>query len=55
VYKRQDCDHKTAVETLANANNHVKSAILMILKNCSYEEAQELLVDNNGFVKLALK
>lgn len=50
-----DCDHKTAIDTLSKANNHVKSAILMILKYCSFEQAQTLLNDNNGFVKLALQ
>lgn len=46
-------DYETAESHLEKANKNVKAAIVMILLNCSYEEALERLVKSNGFIRKA--
>lgn len=50
-----DISYDEAEKYLELAGNHVKLAILMILKGCTAQEGRELLEKANGFVKLALK
>ena len=50
-----DVDYETAQKILLEANGHVKTAIVMILKNVSREEALQRLKANDGFVRGALK
>lgn len=45
------CDREIASKTLELANKNVKAAIIMILLNCSYEEAIEKLEEADGFVR----
>ena len=45
------CDREIASKTLKLANKNVKAAIIMILLNCSYEEAIEKLEEADGFVR----
>lgn len=47
-------DEQTAARYFAAANGHVKTAIVMILADVSYEEAIERLHRANGFVRDAL-
>ncbi|MBA4538791.1 N-acetylmuramic acid 6-phosphate etherase [Bacillus aquiflavi] len=47
-------DYETAEIFYLKANNNVKAAIVMILLNCSYEEARERLNKANGFVRKAI-
>lgn len=47
-------DYNSASQILEESNYHVKSAIIMQKKNCSFSDAQKLLERNNGFVKKAL-
>ena len=44
-----------AAKYLVESKGHVKSALVMILANCSYEEAQERLKKADGFVRAALE
>jgi len=48
-------DYETAQKILLEANGHVKTAIVMLLKNVSHEEALRRLKANDGFVRGALK
>lgn len=47
-------DGETAARTFTSANGHVKTAIVMILADISYDEAVERLHRANGFVRDAL-
>lgn len=47
-------DEGTALELLEKSEWNVKSAVVMAVKGVSYEEARELLADNNGFLRKAL-
>lgn len=49
-----NADYETANEYFERANHHVKTAIVMILLHCSYEEAVEKINEGNGFVRHAL-
>src|SRR5690625_719958 len=49
-----NADYETANEYFERANHHVKTAIVMILLQCSYEEAVEKINEGNGFVRNAL-
>ena len=51
-FVREICgvDEKTAAEVLAAAKN-VKTACVMIKKNCSKEQAQKLLEENGGILR----
>lgn len=46
-------DHDTAVKYFDRANRNVKAAIVMILLNCTYQEALTRLKEANGFVRQA--
>ncbi|MBV6512388.1 MAG: N-acetylmuramic acid 6-phosphate etherase [Ignavibacteriaceae bacterium] len=46
--------YEEAADYLAKANNHVKSALVMIKRGVSYEKAQELLSKTDGFVRKAI-
>ncbi len=48
-------DYTTAARTLKKAGNHVKTAIVMIRKNCSAPVARKRLKKANGFVRVALE
>ncbi|VWX38772.1 N-acetylmuramic acid 6-phosphate etherase [Exiguobacterium oxidotolerans] len=47
-------DLETAARTFTSANGHVKTALVMILADISYDEAVERLHRANGFVRDAL-
>jgi N-acetylmuramic acid 6-phosphate etherase len=47
-------DYETAQKYYSEANGNVKIAIVMILTNCSSEDAKHRLDDSNGFVRNAL-
>ena len=44
-------DYKIAQEVYQKANNSVKTAIVMILNDCDYNEALAILKKNNNFIK----
>jgi N-acetylmuramic acid 6-phosphate etherase len=44
-------DFETASRYLQLANNHVKTAIVMILNKVDYNEAQEKLTQANGIIR----
>lgn len=46
--------YEEAADYLAKANNHVKSALVMIKRGVSYEKAQQLLTKTDGFVRKAI-
>lgn len=48
-------DYKKAEEVLQQANGHVKTAIVMILKNVGRDEAQRRLEMSDGFVRGAIE
>ncbi len=48
-------DYTTAVRTLDRANGNVKTALVMLLGNCSAAQARQLLAESNGFVRIALE
>ncbi|MBN2011065.1 N-acetylmuramic acid 6-phosphate etherase [candidate division KSB1 bacterium] len=48
-------DYETASRYLDLANGHVKTAIVMILKNVNFDEAKVRLQRSNGFVRKALE
>lgn len=50
-----DVDYDTAAKLLHNSGNHVKTAIVMSLLNCSKDEATQKLDANNGFIKRAIR
>ncbi len=47
-------DEDTAKKTLVECDYHVKTAIVMIKNNCSYEEAVQKLKEADGFVSRAI-
>jgi N-acetylmuramic acid 6-phosphate etherase len=49
-----NCDYARATELLAASNNHVKSAIVMQLRNVDRDAALKLIERADGFVKRAL-
>lgn len=51
IMEATGCDREIASKTLELANKNVKAAIIMILLNCSYEEAIEKLEEADGFVR----
>ena len=55
IMQATDVDAKTAAHYYEAARGHVKTAIVMILLQCSYEEATERLQKANGFVRKALQ
>ncbi len=46
-------DYHTATDALENCGGHVKTALVMLLRNCSVEEAKLCLHKSDGFVRLA--
>ncbi|GAA5097018.1 N-acetylmuramic acid 6-phosphate etherase [Wohlfahrtiimonas larvae] len=50
-----DIDDETAEDLLKSAHNHVKTAILMYLKSVNYDQAIELLANNQSRLSEALK
>lgn len=48
-------DYDTASRRLAEADGHVKTALVMILGKVPLEEAKQRLIDSGGFVRKALK
>ena len=55
VMEATECDRTTAMAALDACGRHCKTAIVMVLANLSAEEAKQLLADNNGFIRKALK
>lgn len=49
-----EIDYTSATKLLEQSNYHVKSAIVMKKRNCTYSEAKSLLNKSNGFVKKAI-
>lgn len=55
VMECADVDYETANRMLAQADGHVKTALVALLANVSVEEARIRLQDAGGFVRLALQ
>lgn len=55
IMEATDVDYETAESYFEQANHHVKTAIVMILLQCSYETAKEKLQASKGFVRKAIK
>ncbi|WP_059172950.1 N-acetylmuramic acid 6-phosphate etherase [Bacillus sp. FJAT-27445] len=51
IMQAAETDYDTASEFYEKANQNVKAAIIMILLNCTYEEAVEKLEKSNGFIR----
>jgi N-acetylmuramic acid 6-phosphate etherase len=47
-------DYEKADKILVETKNKVKPAILMLLSNCSFIEAQKILDENGGFIRTVL-
>ncbi|MBG5894228.1 N-acetylmuramic acid 6-phosphate etherase [Providencia rettgeri] len=54
VMEATDCDRTTAETALQQCNRHCKTAILMVLSGLNADDARQLLLDNNGFIRTAL-
>jgi N-acetylmuramic acid 6-phosphate etherase len=54
IMQGADVDYITATNYFEKANHSVKVAIIMILLQCSYEEAVKNLKNTNGFIRKAL-
>ncbi|WP_028402479.1 N-acetylmuramic acid 6-phosphate etherase [Ectobacillus panaciterrae] len=54
IMEATGADYKTAEEHYEQANRNVKAAIVMILLQCTYEEAVKKLEDADGFVRHTL-
>ncbi|RFU68841.1 N-acetylmuramic acid 6-phosphate etherase [Bacillus sp. V59.32b] len=54
IMQATETDEKTAENFYRDANGDVKTAIVMILTNCSAEEARDRLMQSGGFVRKAL-
>ncbi|MBS4709604.1 N-acetylmuramic acid 6-phosphate etherase [Aeromonas caviae] len=50
VMEATDCDRTTAERALAQADNHCKTAIVMILAGLTADEARTRLQSSNGFI-----
>lgn len=55
VMEATDCDRTTAENALQQCDRHCKTAILMVLSGLNADEARQLLTNNNGFIRTALK
>lgn len=51
VMEATEVDYETAEKFYKAANSHVKTAIVMILLQCTYKEAVEKLAVTGGFIK----
>lgn len=49
-----ECNYETAEKVLAEADGHVKTAMVMILTNSSKDESRRRLENNDGFVRAAI-
>ena len=54
VMEATECSKAVAEATLKQADNHAKLAIMMILSNLNKAEAEKLLTENQGKLRLAL-
>lgn len=54
IMEATQVDYHTAAKYFELSNKHVKTAIIMILTESNYEQAQLLLEKNRGFVRKAL-
>ena len=54
IMEATDVDYDTANRFYQASNHQVKTAIVMILLNCSKEEAEKKIEKSNGFVRSAL-
>lgn len=54
VMEATECSKAVAESTLKQADNHAKLAIMMILSNLDKAEAEKLLAENQGKLRLAL-
>lgn len=50
-----DLSYEQAAQTLSDAENHVKTALVMALGDLSKEDARVLLNQHNGFIRAALE
>jgi N-acetylmuramic acid 6-phosphate etherase len=55
IMEATQVDYETAASYYEQAQHHVKTAIVMILLKCSYNEAVEKLTESNGFVRQSIK
>ena len=55
VMEATGCEETVAAEALAQAGNHAKTAITMILADCTAEEARSRLIRAGGFVREAIR
>jgi N-acetylmuramic acid 6-phosphate etherase len=55
VMEATGCEETVAAEALAQAGNHAKTAITMILADCTAEEARSRLARAGGFVREAIR
>ena len=54
IMEATNVDYDTANDYFEQANHHVKTAIVMILLQCPYEEAVERIAEGDGFVRNVL-
>lgn len=54
IMEATEVDYDTASRFYKESNHHVKTAIVMILLDCSMEEAMKKIDKSNGFVRTAL-
>ncbi len=55
VVQATGCDEQAAQQALADCNGHCKTAIVMLLAQLSASEARDLLQQNGGFIRQALR
>lgn len=55
IMQATQCDYETAQKMFEASDRHPKTAIIMILMNCTKEEAQASLDKSKGFVKQAIQ
>jgi len=51
IMEATGADYETAATHLEKADHNVKAAIVMILLNCSLEQATDKLTEANGFIR----
>lgn len=54
VMQATDCDYELCKEALSRADNNAKMAILLVLTGVSVEKGEQLLKDNQGFLRHAV-
>lgn len=54
IMEATEVDYETAEKYYVKANSHVKTAIVMILLQCSYEEAVDKLGKSGGFIRVSI-